>query len=195
MIYTRQVTDYETGEVFRISLGEHLTFTEVAKKLEVTRPVLNKAMMEGGLCQKEFDAVAGFYRVRLHPDAVEKGLGFRIISQHGPFDVLSPLGQELTEESLRAYLIANSPTQWRPAFDALWDYEGERQRHGLGKMQAQMRVCWLLDHFGDIPADVIAKGIGVSWQLVYRHKSIRNGQLKALMKCLKCHPEQLKEAA
>jgi len=171
--YTRLVTDYETGEVHRISIGEHLTFSETAKKLEVSRLTLNKAMLEEGLCQREHDDVAEKTRVRLHPDAAEKGLGHRIMGPHGPFDVLSPMGREVAEGMLQRYLLSVSPDRWRPAFEALKEFEGLRKEWGQSPLTAQMRSSWLEYHVGDIPIDVVSKGLGVSQELIYRHKQIR----------------------
>lgn len=176
MEYTRLETDYETGEVFRISIGEHLTFTEIAKKLEVTRSILNKAMLEGDLCRREYDEIAKKYRIRLHPEAVEKGLGHRIMGSHGPFDVLSPVGRQVADEMLKTYLLSINLSQWQHVFKALWEFESERVRAGCSPLSAQMRCSWILDHFGQVPVEIISEGIGVSERLVYRHKRIRDAQ-------------------
>jgi len=185
MNYTRLKTDLETGEVFRISIGEHLTFTEFAEKLNIKRSTLVKAMLEVGLCQTEYDDTAQRNRHRLHPDAESKGLGHRILGPHGPFDVLSPLGREVAEEALRTHLIETCPSQWSPLFEALKEYEQERIEWDGGPMSAQMRFCWLVDHAEDIPPEVIAQGIGVSERLVYRHKGIRESQLEKHRKGLR----------
>lgn len=178
MNYTRLETDYETGEVFRIDIGEHLTFSELAKKLEVSRSVLTKAMLEIGLCQREFDEVADKYRNRLHPSAVKKELGHRIMGVHGPFDVLSPIGQEVAINGLKDYLFHNSADSWRPMFAAMMAYQEDRKAYDKGVFTAQMKVCWLLDHVCDVPINVIADGLGVSEGLVYKFVRIRNSQLE-----------------
>ena len=178
MNYTRQKTDYDTGEVYTLDIGDHIPFTEFAEKLEVGRKLLMKALLEDGVCQREYDEVAGKHRNRLHPDAVEKGLGYRINGEHSPFDVLSPLGQEVAKEALKTYQKKHGPQKWCPMFEALHDYEEDRKSNNMGKLTAQMKVCWLLDNFGDVPPEVIARGISVSRQLVYKHIRIRNMQLE-----------------
>ena len=182
MEYTRLETDYDTGEVFRISIGEHLPFTETAKKLEVSRLTLGKAMLEGDLCQREYDEVAKKDRIRLHPEAVEKGLGFRIMGERGPFDVLSLVGIEVAEGMLQSYLLSISPDQWRHVFEALKDFEADRQKRGIDPLSAKKRSSWIAYHFGEIPIEILAGGIGVCSSLVYRHKRIREARIKKLQR-------------
>ena len=179
MEYTRLVTDYDTGEVYRTNIGEHLTVTELADRLEVGRRTLTDAMLSGGLCVREHDDIAEKTRVRLHPDAAEKGLGYRIMGQHGPFDVLSPVGREVAEQMLRDHIDATCPTQWKPAFEALEAYERWRKGDGLSPLSAQMRYCWLVDNVDDLPVSVIAQGLGVSVGLVYRFMRRRNANYAA----------------
>lgn len=178
MRYTRKVTDYETGEVLTLEIGEYLTLKETADEFRVSRSTLTKAMLKIGLCQVEYDEVAGKNRNRLHPDAVEKGLGYRIIASYGPFDVLSPLGREVAKDGLDKFLISRSPERWRPVFEALKEFEETRKENMLEKLSSQMRVDWLFYHYGELPIHVLAEGIGVSKRLVYRHVNIRNSQLE-----------------
>ena len=46
MEYTRPVTDYDTGEVYRTTIGEHLTFPEFADRLDVGRRTLAASVSE-----------------------------------------------------------------------------------------------------------------------------------------------------
>lgn len=181
MQYYRNVTDYETGEVRRISIGEHLTITETARELKVKRKVLTDILKKMGICNREFDEVAGKPRIRLHPEAEEKGLGIRIMGEHGPFDVLSPLCREIIEDELKAHLASISPKRWKPAFEELARYERFRADKNMAKLDPKMRVCWLVDHFEGIPAELIARGIGVASSLVYRYLDYRKQQLAGLM--------------
>ncbi|MBT3791148.1 MAG: hypothetical protein HOC33_19595 [Alphaproteobacteria bacterium] len=179
MIYKRTVTDYETGEVYSIEIGNHITIAELANKLEVSRPVLAKAMLAASLLQKEYDDKADKPRNRLHPDAVKADLGFRIVAEHGPFDVLSPLGQELAEEALREHLASKSPKRWQHCFESLYAYCETREAEGMYSLSSRMKVAWLSDFYGDIPTDIISKGIGVSPSLVYKFLEQRKYQLEA----------------
>ena len=190
MQYTRSITDYETGEVHRISIGEHLTITESAQKLKVSRKALTETLLRMDICQREFDEVAEKPRIRLHPEAAEKGLGFRIMGKHGPFDVLSPLCREIIEDDLKAYLASVSPERWRPAFATLADYERFRADQKMSKLDPRMRVSWLVDHYDDIPSQVIAGGIGVGKSLVYRYLDERQQQLDSAMHPFKLRPEK-----
>jgi len=188
--YTRNVTDYETGEIHRISIGDHLTITESAETFRVSRKALTETLLKMGICQREFDEVAGKPRIRLHPNAAEKGLGFRIMGEHGPFDVLSPLCREIVEDELKAYLASISPKRWRPALEELAAYEQHRVSHKMTKLDPRMKVCWLIDHFNSIPSQVIAGGIGVGKSLVYRYLEERRKQLNGEKHPFKLNPEK-----
>lgn len=123
MHYTKTVTDYETGEIHRIGIGDHLTITELANRLQVTRGNLVGLLREMGLVWREYDDVAGHGRYRLRPEAVKKGMGFRILSKDKcPFDVLAPDTVELVEEALPGYLAAiakdSNVSNAREALDA-----------------------------------------------------------------------------
>jgi hypothetical protein len=179
MIYKRTVTDYETGQVHSIEIGNHVTITKLAEKLQVSRRELVQAMLAASLLQKEYDDKADKPRNRLHPDAVEADLGFRIVAKHGPFDVLSPLGQELAEEALREHLASKSPKRWQHCFESLYAYCETREAEGMYSLSSRMKVAWLLDIYGDIPTDIISKGIGVSSCLVYKFVEQRRYQLEA----------------
>lgn len=175
MHYLRKVTDLETGEVKTISIGEHLTFTEAAQKFGVSRSSFRNVLLHLGLCQKEFDPVAGESRYRLRPEAVKKGLGYRIMGPHGPFDVLSPSALEWIEEDLKALLAATSfdkPTI--VALQALDSFEADRHH----KLDVEGKVRWLADHFPDLVVRQVAKGLGVCERLVHRYRTKQDDQLQ-----------------
>lgn len=175
MHFFRKVTDLETGEVYRLSIGEHLTFTEAAQRFQVSRSTLIKALLHLRLCQREYDPIAKSHRHRLHPDAVKKGLGFRIMGKHGPFDRLSPTALEWIEEDLKALIAATEldpPT--REAFLALGMFE----RDPLLKMDIEGKVYWLMNNFPNIPVCQMAKRLGVSERIVHRYLTRRWEQLR-----------------
>ncbi|WNK00414.1 hypothetical protein L2D14_03065 [Thalassospiraceae bacterium LMO-JJ14] len=116
-------------------------------------------------------------------------MGYRIIGEHGPFDVLSPLCREIIEDDLKAFLASQCPSRWTPVFDALSDFEGFRKGEGMSKLDPQMKVCWIVDHFGEVPAEIIAKGIGVGKSLVYRYLEYRKRQIAGEMHPFKVQPE------
>ncbi|MGE5475160.1 MAG: hypothetical protein ACM3Q1_00765 [Bacteroidales bacterium] len=175
MHYFRKVTDLETGEVRKISIGEHLTFTEAAQRFKVTRSTLIKVLLHLGLVQQEYDPVANKHRHRLHPEAVKKGLGYRLMGPHGPFDVLAPTALEWIEEDLKALLAATTldkPTI--EALQALDRFDGAR----AGKLDVEGKVRWLVDHFPNLPVRQMAKGLGVSERVVHRYLDKRRDQLQ-----------------
>lgn len=175
MDYFRKVADLETGEVRTISIGEHLTFTEAAQRFGVARSSLIKILLHLGLCQKEFDAVAGEYRYRLHPAAQKKGLGYRIMGPHGPFDVLAPTALEWIEADLKALLSATTMDQPTiAALQALDRFEAGRSE----RLDVEGRVRWLKDHFPDLPVRQVAKGLGVSERIVHRYLKKQDDQLR-----------------
>ena len=174
MHYFRKVTDLETGEVHRISIGEHLPFAEAAQRFGVSQSTLVKVLLHLGLCQREYDPVAKSHRHRLHPEAVKKGLGFRIMGKHGPFDVLSPTALEWIEEDLKPLLAATElDLSTREAFQALNAFEADP----LLKMGLEGEVYWLVNKFPELPVRQMAKGLGVSERLVHRYLDRRRKQL------------------
>ena len=185
MKYNRKITDLDTGEIISISLGEHRTITETADHLKVSRKSLTEVLLKMEICRREYDEVAGKTRIRLHPDAVESGLGYRIMGPHGPFDVTTPLCLEVIKDELKKHLKSKCPTKWHPVFNALHDFETWRAKEKMSELTPQMKVCWIVDQFGDVPPETIAKGIGVANSLVYRYLSYRKKQLAGEMHPLK----------
>lgn len=186
MQYFKKITDRETGKDYMISIGEHLTFTEAADKFEISQKLFRELLVELNVCQKKYDEKAGNYRTRLLPEAAEKGLGFRIDQgQHNtkdgkyyPFDVLSLFGQEYVEPEVRALLFKRSPEAYQGAFNDLVSYEESRKEKRMTSLTTQMRVCWLEDHYGDIPKDVVEGFLGVSKRVIYKFTQIRTSQLE-----------------
>jgi hypothetical protein len=60
-------------------------------------------------------------------------------------------------------------------------YEQFRSDNNVSNFDPQMRVSWLVDHEPQIPADAIAKGIGVAKSVVYRYLDYRSRQLAGEM--------------
>lgn len=175
MHYFRKVTDLETGEVKKISIGEHLTFTEAAQRFKVTRSTLIKVLQHLGLVQQEYDPVANKHRHRLHPEAVKKGLGYRLLGPHGPFDVLAPTALDWIEEDLKALLAAT--TLDKPTIAALQALD-QFDRGRTEKLDVEGKVRWLVDHFPDLPIRQMARGLGVSESIVHRYLNKRRDQLQ-----------------
>lgn len=93
----------------------------------------------------------------------------------GPFDVLSPAALEWIEEDLKALLAAT--TFDRPtitALQALDSFDADR----ACKLDVEGKVRWLADHFPDLPVNQVAKGLGVSREIVHRYLKKRNDQLR-----------------
>lgn len=177
MIYRSKAIDLETGEVHTIHIGDHLNFSEAAKKFGVTRKTFTKVLTRLKLCQKEWDEVAGQYRNRLPPEAAAKGLGYRILAKHGPFDVLSPTALEWIAEDISAILVATSqdPAS-QEAFQALNTFNANRQEC----MGVEGKVRWLLDHYPKLPVGRISEGLGVSQSVVHRYRNKRDDQRERL---------------
>ncbi|WP_417321255.1 hypothetical protein [Emcibacter sp.] len=174
MQYTRKITDQQTGEVFEIKLGEHLTFTEAAKKLKIRRSSFIKVMLNMGICQKEYDPTGKQYRHRLKPEAEQKGLGFRIYGEHGPFDVLSPMAVDwITDELTERLVDSNIDEDTKGAIKALKAFAAQT-KEGL---DTEGNVRWLLDYYPNLPVTEVGKGLGVSRELVHRYQARRNDQL------------------
>jgi predicted DNA-binding protein (UPF0251 family) len=175
MHYFRDVTDLEPGEAHRLSIGEHLTFTDAAQRFQISRSSLIKVLLHLNLCQKEYDKVAGEFRHRLHPEAVKKGMGCRIMGKHGPFDVLSPITLEWLEEDLKALLsVTELDRQTVEAFQALREFEADP----LLKMDLEGKVYWLTNRFPMLQVRQMAKGLGVSERVIHRYLARRRSQLE-----------------
>src|SRR3954449_10043024 len=111
-------------------------------------------------------------RYRLPRQAVEKGLGLRHDRPRSghPFDVISPLGQQLIaevwaetvadyEDDLRADALI---IEARRALDA---FKARR----WSEMSTQEEVCWLRDHFERMSLSDIARVLEVDRALVSRY--------------------------
>lgn len=179
MEYKKKYTDLETGKVVTTSIGDHLPFREVAAKFQISRSTLIKVMTELGLCQKEYDPVALAYRNRLVPEAAEKGMGFRILGEYGPFDVLSPIAIEYIQENLAEMLEKTALDKaTRDALSALREHEQQRRTN----LNTEGKVRWLLDYFPNVELTQLAAGLGISRQVVHRYKKKKEDQLKRALR-------------
>jgi hypothetical protein len=128
----------------------------------------------------EYDSVAKHNRHRLRPEAVEQGLGYRVISSQGcPFDVLSPKALELVRQDLPGFLA--SLIEDRLSREAAQALEAADQ-HRTEKLDSEGKTLWLLDHYPDLTQAQVAKVVGVSERLVRKYKAKREKQLESLRK-------------
>ena len=94
MLYTQEALDRTTGHLVQVSLGDWITVTELGQRYGVSPRQARAILHHMGLLQPERG------RYRLPRQAVEKGLGLRHDRPRSghPFDVISPLGQQLIAE-------------------------------------------------------------------------------------------------
>jgi hypothetical protein len=183
MNYVRQITDYDTGTTEWVELGEHRPLSAVADELEMGHRAFRDALVAMGLLQREWDDMSKQHRHRLTPGAVRSGFGVRHDNkgfahdrERTPFDVLSPAGVQYVRDRLSSTLVEMSklPQHVADAIKALARFTEQRR----STMTAQMKACWLVDHYPALTASQIADGIGVSRRLVDRFISIRARQLR-----------------
>jgi hypothetical protein len=133
--------------------------------------------------QREYDERSKVHRQRLTAGAVRSGFGIRHDNKgfnhdpdRSPFDVLSPLGVEYVRQHVPAALaaIGELPAPVRKALAALQEASQKRRL----EMTPEMRVYWLADHFPDLDAGHVAKGLGISETLVHRYRSRRQDQIR-----------------
>jgi len=169
MLYTREILDRTTGHLVTVPIGDWITVTELGERYGLGRKKIRAILHHMGLLQPE----RGHYR--LPHWAVERGLGNRIErskSRH-PFDVISPLGQQLIAEAWEA-TVADYDASCRAeagvdaARAALDAFKARRQ----SPMTTQEEVCWLLD-YRDLPYETIATVLEVDRALVSRYAKRR----------------------
>jgi hypothetical protein len=170
MHYHSEILDRSTGHLTTVSIGDWITVTELAERHGVGPRQVRAILHHMGLLQAE----KGRYRLPLW--AVEKGLGRRIDrpkSGH-PFDVLSPLGQELVDQCWHA-TVADYEADIRKKDgidEARSRLEAFRARR-LQPMPTQEEVCWLLDQMRDITYQSVATILEVDHALVSRYAKSR----------------------
>jgi len=175
MQYTRKITDQQTGEVFEIQLGEHLPLTEAANNLKIRRSSLLRLLLRLGICQKEYDSVARASRHRIKPEAVKKGLGYRIFAEHGPYDVLSPSAIDWVADELKVQSkTTDVKPETRTSIQALNSYENVRKE----ELDLEGKVRWLMDHFPHLQVADISRGLCISRALIHRYQTRRENQLE-----------------
>lgn len=166
MKYIRKITCRVSGQVDEIDLGDHITITELAIKLEVSRSVLVKVLLRLGLVVHEIDPYRRQGRYRLSHDAVANGMGFRLLSKDGlPFDVLAPKAVEWVAAELPVEIAHIGDEQrdrveeLKAAVDA---YTSASGRHLAG--EATVRL--LRFYMPDLATDIVAAVSGVSPRFV-----------------------------
>jgi hypothetical protein len=105
--YIREIPDYETGELHTISIGEDLTISELAIRLRIVPSNLVQLLEMLGIVQPwEFNPLSKQWdRYRVRPEAVEEGLGFRIVGEDGkPADRLSGEACKLVRRELPGFV-------------------------------------------------------------------------------------------
>jgi len=167
MIYTQDLLDRSTGQLRTVSIGNWVTVTELGEHYGVGNRKVRAILHHMGLLHREGRSY------RLPWSAVEKGLGKRHDKPKSgyPFDVISPLGQQLvaqvwdaTVEDYEAELRSDSQIdEARAALNAF------KQTRIGGSLKAQQEVCWLRDHFPSMTYEAIAKTLEISPTLVRRY--------------------------
>ncbi|ESX29462.1 MULTISPECIES: hypothetical protein [unclassified Mesorhizobium] len=186
MQYTAEVLDRASGDLKLVSLGDWITVTEYGERKGVGRRKVRAVLTQVGLLREETEApISGKSRVtrrRLTREAVEQGLGKRIYpAKEGnyPFDVLSPEGQAWIDarwdEGVAAISSAIASSPLAEEAKACWEKFRAIRR---SELTSQMEVCFLLDHFPDLPQVDISRITGVSERMVSRYVTIRADQIR-----------------
>jgi hypothetical protein len=167
MLYTREILDRSTGQLNTVLIGDWITVTELGKRHGVGERRVRAILYHMGLLHREGRSY------RLPRWAVEKGLGIRHDRPKSgyPFDVVSPLGQELVTQAWDETAADYQAELWqdtrvdeaRAALDLF------RTTRISGTMGTQAEVCWLRDHFSFMTYEAIAKALEVSPTLVRRY--------------------------
>lgn len=153
MEYTREILNRRTGDLETFSMGDWITVTELGVKYAVGEKKVRSILHHIGLLAPEGRGQKTRYRLTSH--AVNQGLGKRIeasAKRKWPFDVISPLGQQLVaqvwEEAAEELEAEKASPLLQHAEKALAQFKAGRK----GPMTTQEEVCWLADHFGDLRA-------------------------------------------
>lgn len=186
MEYTAEVLDRTTGDLKFVSLGDWITVSEYGERKGVGPRQVRAVLTQLGLLREEIETSASgtlkVARRRLTREAVDNGLGKRIYpTKTGsyPFDVLSPAGQTWLDARWDGAVaavtseIASSP-ETKKAQDCLERFRAGRR----SEPTSQMEVCFLLDHFPDLPQVDMVRITGVSAGLVSRYATIRADQIR-----------------
>lgn len=177
MHYSSEELDRSTGELITVSLGDWRTVTEVGRLHGAGPRRTRQVLVHMGFLAPEGS------RYRLPLDHVAKGWGKRL--KHGstgrPFDVISPLGQELIGRAWDDTLTdleadEGGEPEVAEASAALETFVAGRP----GGLDTEGRVRWLLDHFPALDTQQVADVVCVSRQLVERYAKRRAAQLDTL---------------
>ncbi|MBA1157937.1 hypothetical protein [Microvirga mediterraneensis] len=169
MLYTVETLDRSTGVLAPIN-GDWVTVTELGHRYNVGSRKVRVILHHMGLLQREGE------RYRLSHTFVRKGYGLRHDKPRSgyPFDVISPLGQELVAQAwdiafqdCEADLRADAQVDTARA--ALEAYKTNR----LEPLAASAEALWLLDHFPKLTHERVGEIIGVTQQLVSRYAKQR----------------------
>jgi hypothetical protein len=189
--YTAEILDRATGELVEVDQGNWVTVTELGKAHGVGPRRVRAVLHHMGLLRSE----GKHGRYRLAPFAVERGYGKRIDRpkrSKWPFDVLSPEGQRLIDETwevtvadMQSDLEKDSSTG--TASTALDHFKKARSR----PMETQEEVCWLRDHQSGLTNTQIATVTGASEQLVGRYVALQLRQRQELRRGIKNLPPQI----
>lgn len=177
MQYHQEVLDRATGRLETKSIGDWITVTEVGQRHGVGPKKVRAILHHMGVLAQEGR------RYRLPHHMVEAGVGMRHDrpkSGH-PFDVISPMGQDL---------IASA---WS---ETVTDYEEDCRKEAevpiiraslstfkatrLSPMDTRQEVYWVLDHFHDTLLQTAAAALEVSPALVSRLVSERRSRKEVL---------------
>ncbi|MBT1155692.1 hypothetical protein J1C56_08810 [Aminobacter anthyllidis] len=187
MEYTTEVLDRAAGDLMTASLGNYVTVTEYGATKGVGPRQTRAILSHLGLLHEELEASkSGRSRVarrRITLDAVKAGLGKRLYpGKPGsyPFDVLSPEGQAWVDQrwdeaakSIKAKIVANPMSMQAKA-----DLDRFKASRG-SEVSTQMEVCFLCDHFPDLPQVDICRITGASPRMVSLYVNTRADQIRA----------------
>jgi hypothetical protein len=187
MEYTTELLDRTTGDLDTVSLGNWVTVTEYGATKGVGRRQIRAILSHLGLLQEQLEvSKSGTSRVarrRLTDEAVKAGLGKRVYPKKAgtfPFDVLSPKGQEWIDQRWQdavetmAAETASSPIV-AAAKECLDSFKASRRL----EMTPQMEVCFLSDHFPNLPQVDMCRITGASPRMVSLHVNTRADQIRA----------------
>jgi len=177
MEYHHEVLDRASGRLATKSIGDWITITELGERHCVGSKTVRAILHHMGVLAQESR------RYRLPRHLVEAGIGIRHDRpQSGhPFDVISPMGQEL---------IASV---WCETAD---DYQAECQKDAVvplimaslasfnttrrTPLDTRQEVYWILDHFPDVQFQTAALALEVSPAIVTRYAAERSKRRREL---------------
>ncbi|WNJ91769.1 hypothetical protein [Bosea sp. 685] len=177
MEYHQETLDRPTGRLETKSIGNWITITELGAGYGVGPRTTRLVLHHMGVLAQEGQ------RYRLPRDLVEDGIGLRHDrpkSGH-PFDVISPVGQNLIAtvwaEAAADYAVKSQRVEHVQMIrDALALFKETR----LTPLDTRQETYWVLDHFPNLQHQTLATALEVSPALVSRYVKQRSAKRDAL---------------